>query len=93
MTDLDLIPTEDLLKALKRRYDQMVFAGIKDMGGDQCEAFSARTWSSIHLKQTLTLDRKSPIFVVAALAGVACEQISRLLPTRALLGSFVEGDH
>jgi len=34
MTDLDLIPTEDLLKALKRRYDQMVFAGIKDMGGD-----------------------------------------------------------
>jgi hypothetical protein len=34
MEDLDLIPTEDLLNALKRRYDHMVFAGIKKMGGD-----------------------------------------------------------
>ena len=33
MTDLDLIPTEDLLNALKRRFDHMVFAGIKNMGG------------------------------------------------------------
>ena len=35
MTDLDLIPTEDLLKALKRRFDHMVFAACKDMGGDR----------------------------------------------------------
>ena len=40
VTDLDLIPTEDLLKALKRRYDHMVFAGIKDMGGDQGEDYT-----------------------------------------------------
>jgi len=37
MTDLDLVPTEDLLKALKRRFDHMVFAGIKNMGGGQGE--------------------------------------------------------
>lgn len=43
MTDLDLIPTEDLLLALKRRYDHMVFAGIKNMGGDQGEDFSVRS--------------------------------------------------
>ena len=34
MTDLDLVTTEDLLKALKPRFDHMVFAGSKDMGGD-----------------------------------------------------------
>ncbi len=43
MTDLDLIPTDDLLKALKRRYDHMVFGGIKHMGGDQAEGFSLRS--------------------------------------------------
>jgi hypothetical protein len=42
VTDLDLVPTEDLLKALKRRFDHMVFAGIKEMGGDQGEDFSIR---------------------------------------------------
>ncbi len=42
MTDLDLIPTEDLLKALKRRFDHMVFAGIKDMGGDRGEDYTIR---------------------------------------------------
>jgi hypothetical protein len=32
----------------------------------------------IHLKQILKLDRKPPIFAVALLVAVACEQISRL---------------
>jgi hypothetical protein len=40
MIDLDLLPTDDLLKALKVRFDHMVFAGIKEMGGDQGEDFS-----------------------------------------------------
>jgi len=35
MTDLDLVPTQDLLKALKRCFDHMVFAGIKHMGAVQ----------------------------------------------------------
>jgi len=30
MTDLDLVPTEDLLKARKRRLDHMIFADIKN---------------------------------------------------------------
>ncbi len=42
MTDLDLVPTEDLLKALKRRFDHMVFASIKKMGGDQGEDYMIR---------------------------------------------------
>jgi len=41
MTDLDLVPTEALLKTLKRRFDHMVFASRKDMGGDQDSARSA----------------------------------------------------
>ena len=43
MTYLDLIPTEDLLNAILRRYDHMVFAGIKQMGGDRGEDFSVRS--------------------------------------------------
>ena len=43
MTDLDLVPTEDLLQALKRRFDHMVFAGIKHIGGDRGEDFSVRS--------------------------------------------------
>ncbi len=42
MTDLDLVPSEDLLQALKRRFDHMVFAGIKKMGGDRREDFTIR---------------------------------------------------
>jgi hypothetical protein len=34
----------------------------------------------IHLKQILTLDRKPPIYAVALLVAVGCEQISRLFP-------------
>ncbi len=52
MTDLDLVPTEDLLKALRRRFDHMVFAGIKNMGGGQGEDFSVR--SSDHSFGTLS---------------------------------------
>ena len=33
MPNLDLVPTEGLLQALKRRFDHMVFAGSKNMGG------------------------------------------------------------
>ena len=51
MPDLDLVPTEDLLKALRRRFDRMVFAGIKHMGGGQGEDFSVR--SSDHSFATL----------------------------------------
>ena len=43
MIDLDLVPTEDLLKALKRRFDHMVFAGSRNIGGDQGEDFSMRS--------------------------------------------------
>ena len=43
MTDLDLVPPEDLLKALKRRFDHMVFAGSRNIGGDQGEDFSVRS--------------------------------------------------
>ena len=43
MIDLDLVPTEDLLKALKRRFDHMVFAGSRNIGGDQGEDFSVRS--------------------------------------------------
>src|SRR6266849_11216044 len=39
MADLDLVPTDDLLKALKRRFDHMVFASIKDMGANQGEDY------------------------------------------------------
>src|SRR5262249_20354881 len=35
----------------------------------------------IHLKQILKLDSKLPIFAVALLVAVACEQINRLFPT------------
>ena len=35
----------------------------------------------IHLKQMLTLDRKPPIFMVALLVSVACEQASNLFPS------------
>ena len=42
MTDLDLVPTEALLKTLKRRFDHMVFAGIRNMGGDQGEDYMIR---------------------------------------------------
>jgi hypothetical protein len=35
----------------------------------------------IHLKQMLTLDRKPPIFTVALLVSVACEQASHLFPS------------
>src|SRR5262249_13564334 len=40
-----------------------------------------RSLVSIHLKQILKLDRKPPIFAVALLVAVACEQISRLFPS------------
>jgi len=50
--DLDLVPTEDLLKALRARFDHMVFAGIKEMGGDRGEDFSVR--SSDHSFATLS---------------------------------------
>ncbi len=42
MIDLDLVPTDDLLKALKRRFDHMVFASMKNMGGDQGEDYCIR---------------------------------------------------
>ena len=50
--DLDLVPTEDLLKALRARFDHMVFAGIKEMGGDRGEDFSVR--ASDHSFATLS---------------------------------------
>lgn len=36
---------------------------------------------SIHLHQILKLDAKPPIYAVALLVAVACEQISRLFPS------------
>jgi hypothetical protein len=49
---------------------------------DAEEAFAEfKSLVRIHLKQMLTLDRKPPIFTVALLVTVACEQVSRLFPS------------
>src|SRR5207253_2827593 len=46
------------------------------------EAFAEfKSLVRIHLKQMLTLDRKPPIFTVALLVSVACEQASHLFPS------------
>ena len=46
------------------------------------EAFAEfKSLVRIHLKQILTLDRKPPMFTVALLVTVACEQVSRLFPS------------
>ncbi len=47
MTDLDLVPTEDLLKALRARYDHMVFAGIEHMGVDRLRVSRIPAFGSI----------------------------------------------
>ena len=54
---------------------------------DAEEAFAEfKSLVRIHLKQMLTLDRKPPIFTVALLVSVACEQASNLCPSEGSAG-------
>ena len=46
MDDLSLVPTDDLLGALKARFDHMIFSGVQVLGGSGIRAHEhVEKWS------------------------------------------------
>lgn len=45
MTDLSLVPTDDLVGALKARFDYMIFAGVQDHAAATGEHAQMTAWS------------------------------------------------